>query len=269
MEQPVNSITSKLRISCGVFDALSSYVASSFADYLFISGLSLSATQFFEVDSGLHSIERVVSLAHALQALPSHKPVIADIDDAFGDYTLAGLHAKRLVKAGVFGVVIEDQSRPRQCGHKAGKSLHPIQNYIDGLHRIRQAEPSIFIVARTDAETDHDIKERTDILNQLFIDKVIDAVQIDGIRTLEQIATTRSRLSKEISYVANHVDGGKLEKCSLQELRNAGVDILTLSTFVLTNYIESLKGLRGRLDAGVLPTCSITLAEIDAILQPQ
>lgn len=265
----MNGISSKPKISCGIFDALSSYVASSFADYLFISGLSLSASQFFEVDSGLHSIERVANLALTLQTLPWHKPVIADIDDAFGDYTLAGFHAKRLVNAGVFGVVIEDQSRPRQCGHKPGKSLHPIQNYVDGLHRIRQSEPDIFIVARTDAETDYDIKERTDILNQLFIDRIIDAVQIDGIRTLQEITATRSRLSEEISYVANHVDGGKLEKCSLQELKRAGVDILTLSTFVLTNYIESLKSLKGRLDQGVLPTCSITLAEIDAILQPE
>ena len=70
------------KISCGVFDSLSAFFASRFSDYLFFSGLSISAAQYFEVDSGLHSIERLLSLKYRVSNVPNLRPVIADIDDA-------------------------------------------------------------------------------------------------------------------------------------------------------------------------------------------
>ena len=257
-----------VKISCGVFDALSAYYASTFCDYLFFSGLSISASQYFEVDSGQHSIERLINLKQQLNNVENAKPVIADIDDSFGDYSLAGSYGKRLFNNGFRGVVIEDQGRPRKCGHKTGKILAALHRYKDALVRLRNDCPDLYIVARTDAETPEDIAERVELLSDLGRDQIISAVQVDGIRTLEQIAAVKSCLPDGVEFVANHVDGGRLVNCSLLDLKESGVDILTLSTFMLSNYISSLRTAAKLLNRdGMVPQGPIGLREIDGFLR--
>ena len=252
------------QISCGVFDSLSAFYASKFADYLFFSGLSISASQFFEVDSGLHSIERLVDLKLRIASVPNLKPVIADLDDSFGDYSLASTHARTLCRAGFFGAIIEDQARPRKCGHKSGKILNPLNQYVDGLKRFKDSEPSMFLVARTDAETPQDISERLNALCELGSDGIIDAIQIDGISTLEQIRGVTEVLPLSVKFVANHVEGGRLKCTQLSELGSAGVDILTLSSFMLSSYISKLESLS--LDRDSLPAGGFSLAQLDELL---
>ena len=258
----------RLKISCGVFDALSASYASVFCDYLFFSGLSISAGQFFEIDSGLHSIERLIALKIRLQNLSIAKPVIADIDDSFGDYSLAGSYGRKLEMNGFMGVVMEDQARPRKCGHKTGKILAPIHIYRDGLLRLRNDCPGLYVVARTDAETPEDIAERIEVLSDLACDGIINAVQVDGIRTLGEIASVKTALPDSVEFVANHVDGGRLVNCSFKELEDSGVDILTLSTYMLSSTISSLKqAVEGIREKGVIPQGPVGLKEIDALLQ--
>ena len=263
-------MTIPLKISCGVFDALSAYYASTFCDYLFFSGLSISASQYFEVDSGQHSMERLIGLKQQLHNLEDAKPAIADIDDSFGDYSLAGSYGRRLFNNGFKGVVIEDQGRPRKCGHKTGKVLASIHRYKDALIRLRNDCPDLYIIARTDAETPEDIAERVELLSDLGRDQIISAVQVDGIRTLEQIAHVKAFLPDGVEFVANHVDGGRLVNCSLSELKESGVDILTLSTFMLSNFISSLRKATTLLNRdGLVPQGPIGLGEIDGLLRGQ
>ena len=172
-----------VKINCGVFDCITARVASSFSDYLFLSGLSLASAGYLEKDCGLHSFERIQDLMIRLSSINDIKPVIADIDDSFGDYTLSGIYCKKLLKLNVFGVVIEDQSRPRKCGHKSGKILNPISKYFQSLQRIKDAAPEMFVVARTDAETPEDLEERIEMLQAAAQEGLADAIQIDGIRT--------------------------------------------------------------------------------------
>lgn len=260
-------IMSKLacpEISCGVFDSLSAFFASRFSNYLFFSGLSISASQYFEVDSGLHSIERLLSLKRRVSSVPNLKPVIADIDDSFGDYSLSGSHARSLKQAGFYGAILEDQARPRKCGHKSGKVLNPLHKYIDALKRFKESEADLFLVARTDAETPEDIDTRVSALADLASSGYIDAVQVDGISTLGEIKVIKEALPPSVMFVANHVEGGKLRDSSLSDLSAAGADILTLSTYMLSCYLSKLSICTP--DLLSLPTGNFTLAELDCIL---
>ena len=255
------------KISTGVFDAISSYFASTFSDYLFVSGLSLSASRYFEIDCGLHSVERLISLAEQISCIPNAKPLIADMDDSFGDYTLSGQYGKKLVMAGYYGVVVEDQGRPRKCGHLSGKNLNSLHKYIDGLLRLRDSCPNLFIVARTDAETPEDIDERLSALLELSTDNVINAIQVDGMRSIREISNISRIVPDNLKFVANHVDGGKLNACTLSELKNSGVDILTLSTFILFSYISNLSKLKEIIACGNLPEVDFKLSQLDEILK--
>ena len=252
------------KISCGVFDSLSAFFASRFSDYLFFSGLSISASQYFEIDSGLHSIERLLSLKRRVSNVPNLKPIIADIDDSFGDYSLSGYHARSLKSAGFYGAILEDQARPRKCGHKSGKVLNPLHKYIDSLKRFKDAESSLFLVARTDAETPEDINKRLAAIAELADSGYVDAVQVDGIATLDQIRLVKDTLPPSVLFVANHVEGGKLIDMSLSDLSSVGVDILTLSTYILASYLSKLSSCS--LELSSLPTGNFTLSELDNIL---
>ena len=225
-----------IQINCGVYDCISAKFASKFSDYLFLSGLSLAAAGYYEIDCGLHSFERIERVSTQLGYLNNIKPIIADIDDSFGDYTLAGKYCKKLAKANVYGIVMEDQSRPRNVGINLAK-FKPKSKYIQGLERIKDEAPNMFVVARTDAETNEDLEERIEMLQEAAQAGLANAIQIDGIRSKEQIFQLRQRFDKSILVVANHVDGGKLMVNSFEELQKAGVNILTLSTcFNFTLY---------------------------------
>lgn len=256
-----------VKISCGVYDAVSSICASRFSDFLFVSGLSLASCQYLEHDKGTHSIERVISLLERLSLIEDLKPFIVDIDDSFGDYTLAGHFARRLLKHGIYGVVIEDQARPRKCGHKSGKVLNPIHKYCDGIKRLRDESADIFIVARTDAETPDDLEKRLEALLKLSEEGYANAIQVDGISNLSSIEEVRRRFSPDIKFVANHVDGGRLMDCTFSELSAVGVDILTLSTLMASHYIHSLSSISiGRDGSDGIPHAPLKLQGIEKFI---
>ena len=227
----------------------------------------MSAAQYFEQDIGLHSVDRILRLNSQVSRISGLKPIIADIDDSFGDYTLAGHYGKILSKAGIFGVVIEDQARPRKCGHLSGKHLNPVHKYSDGIRRLRDSCPDLFIVGRTDAESPSDLSERIELLVKLSLEGACNAIQVDGIRTLQEISSISSMLPTSTLFVANHVDGGKLQSCNLSALSENGVDILTLSSFLLSNYIDTLQYSFASLSTDRLPTGRTSLSELMEILR--
>ena len=49
-------------------------------------------------------------------------------------------------------------------------NLNSVHKYVDGLLRLRDSCPDLFIIARTDAETPEDIDER---LSALFVSHLI------------------------------------------------------------------------------------------------
>ena len=67
--------------------------------------------------------------------LPEHH-LLVDIDDGYGDPEVA-CHVVRI--DGIcrcLGVVLEDQRRPRRCGHFDGKQLLDLDEYLVKLERV-------------------------------------------------------------------------------------------------------------------------------------
>jgi len=56
-----------------------------------------------------------------------------------------------LEAAGASGVVLEDQKRPRKCGHLSGKQIMEMDDYLVKLKKVLATRNNLFVIARTDS----------------------------------------------------------------------------------------------------------------------
>src|SRR5512136_1518173 len=115
-------------------------------------------------------------------------PVFVDIDTGFGDANNVIRAVKDCEKAGVAGLLIEDQTYPKRCGHMAGKSVVTVEEYLPKLKAALWAreDPDFVIMARTDAYGVHGIEEA---LNRagLYARTGADMVFVEAVRTAEDM----------------------------------------------------------------------------------
>lgn len=77
--------------------------------------------------------------------------ILVDVDDGFGDEVMAANTIRILESNGLSAVMMEDQKRPRKCGHFEGKEVLPIEEYLTKLKKVIDTRQSLFVIARTDA----------------------------------------------------------------------------------------------------------------------
>jgi 2-methylisocitrate lyase-like PEP mutase family enzyme len=251
----------------GVYDVFSATLAARQFDALFVSGYSLAASQLGLPDVGFLSWTEVVGFVQRIRAvLPTHH-LLVDIDDGFGDEEIAAHVVSVLEPVGASGVVLEDQRRPRRCGHIDGKQLLPLEEYLVKLERVLATRAHLVVVARTDATDDDERRRRA----RAFAAAGADAVLIDGIEDLSLLHQLRREL--RCPLVFNQMAGGKSPRCSLGELREAGVSLVNYSTPCLfaaqegmERALAELRRRDGRLpdpaEGGVaLAQCNVLLRE--------
>lgn len=78
---------------------------------------------------------------------------------------------------GVAIVMLEDHARPKRCGHKDGKMIIPLDEYIGKLNAVLYHRHSLCVLARTDGSGD-EIYRRVETIQKTDAD----AVLVDGIR---------------------------------------------------------------------------------------
>jgi len=196
--------------------------------------------------------------------LPRHH-LLVDIDDGYGDPEVAAQVVQRLVRIGVSGVVLEDQQRPRRCGHYDGKQIMELGPYLAKLNRVLEFRDDLFVVARTDAQDVDEVRRRV----RAFAEAGCDAVFVEAVRDLEAYRALRSDVS--VPLVCNQIAGGKTPAWSWTEMSNAGVQLVIYSTpclFAAQAAVEvALRRLRA--DDGCLAAAraDVKLAECTPILQ--
>lgn len=208
----------------GVYDAFSASIAGRSFDSVFLSGFGLAASQFGLPDVGFVTWQGMLDFAQRVRAvLPDHF-ILVDIDDGYGDKAVAAHMVQRLSAVGVSGVVLEDQKRPRSCGHLNGKQLLEVDDYCDKLAEVMRVRDDLLVVARTDASQPAEILSRA----VAFAEVGADAILADGIDDLELVRELADTVKKPVVY--NMIAGGKSPDCTLSDLRNAGVSLAIYST---------------------------------------
>jgi 2-methylisocitrate lyase-like PEP mutase family enzyme len=209
----------------GVFDMFSASVAASHYDGLFVSGFGFAASHYGLPDIGFIAWPDMVNFVQRLRlAFPRHH-LLVDIDDGYVDPEVACHVVEHLEQIGASGIVLEDQKRPRRCGHVDGKQILPLGEYLEKLNLVLETREDLLVVARTDATEETEILRRAEALAATDADVLL----VDGVRSIERIRKVRAVIGDK-PLLFNQIAGGKSPRLSLSELQDLGVNVAMYST---------------------------------------
>ena len=250
----------------GVYDAYSASLAVRQFDTLFLSGFSFSAGYYGLPDQGFIAWPDMVACTQRIRAVAPRAHLMVDMDDGYGDAGVATHAAAMLEVAGASGIVLEDQLRPKKCGHFDGKQVMDLDDYLQKLERVLGSRRGLVVVARTDAAEPAERLRRA----RAFDRTAADAILVDGVADMAFLRELRGEVKKPIVF--NQIAGGKSPARSWTELQEAGVSIVIYSTpclFAAHQAIEQelamLRGADGRLPEPAPPR--VSLAAADALLR--
>ncbi|MCX4765754.1 isocitrate lyase/PEP mutase family protein [Streptomyces sp. NBC_01275] len=233
----------------GVYDMYSASIAAQHYDAMFVSGFGFAASYYGLPDIGFIAWPDMMAFVQRLRgAFPGHH-LLVDIDDGYVDPEVACHVVEGLERAGASGVILEDQKRPRRCGHADGKQVLPLREYLAKLEMVLAARRDLVVVARTDAVDESDILHRAETLAATDADVVL----VDGVRSVDWIRRIRAVVGDK-PLLFNQIAGGKSPRLSLGELSDLGVDVAVYSTPCLFaaheamhSALTELRGTDGRL----------------------
>lgn len=208
----------------GVYDVFSAGLAGKHYDALFLSGFGFAASFYGLPDIGFITWSDMVAYAQRIRTiLPAHH-LLVDIDDGYTDPDVACHVVSLLEASGASGVVLEDQKRPRRCGHFEGKQIMELDEYLAKLRQVLATRRELFVIARTDSSDPSEIERRV----LAFAEAGADAVLVDGLTSLETVRQLSAKTERPFCF--NQIAGGKSPACTLTELRAAGVKLVIYST---------------------------------------
>ncbi|MFJ3792791.1 oxaloacetate decarboxylase [Kitasatospora sp. NPDC090091] len=253
----------------GVHDMYSASIAAGHYHGMFVSGFGFAASYYGLPDIGFIAWPDMVAFVERLRgAFPGHH-LLVDIDDGYVDAEVACHVVRRLERIGASGVILEDQKRPRRCGHADGKQVLPLDEYLEKLNQVLASRTDLVVVARTDATEEEDILRRAEALAATDADVVL----VDGVRSEEWIRRIRKVVDGK-PLLFNQIAGGKSPRLSLSELAELGVDVAIYSTpclFAAHHAMdEALAGLKvadGRLPAAAGGSRPIGVRESTELLE--
>jgi 2-methylisocitrate lyase-like PEP mutase family enzyme len=209
----------------GVFDMFSASIAAQHYDGMFASGFGFAASYYGLPDIGFIAWPDMVNFVQRLRmAFPRHH-LLVDIDDGYVDPEVASHVVAQLERIGASGVILEDQKRPRRCGHVDGKQILPLEDYLEKLNLVISTRTDLLVVARTDATDEAEILRRAQALAETDADVLL----VDGVRSIDWIRKVR-RVVGDKPLLFNQIAGGKSPRLSLSELQQLGVNVAIYST---------------------------------------
>lgn len=211
----------------GIYDVFSASIAADYHDCLFVSGFGFAASNYGLPDIGFNTWTDLLNYVIRIRNILPKTHILVDIDDGFVDIHNAKMIAACLHDAGASGIILEDQARPRRCGHYNGKQLVSTEDYIRKLEAVMSVSGDLFVIARTDATQKDDIIERANRINQFPVDCVlIDGMSIEQLCSIEELYDLR--IENKIAY--NQILGGKSSAHDLLALQECGIGIAIYST---------------------------------------
>lgn len=208
----------------GAFNPLSArLIEQKGFDGVYISGAVLSADLGLP-DIGLTTLTEVAGRGQQIARM-TELPAIIDADTGFGEPMNVARTIQTLEDAGLAGTHIEDQVNPKRCGHLDGKQ---VVDEDTALKRIRAAvdarrDPNFLIMARTDIRAVEGLAAATDRAKAL-VDAGADAIFPEAMKDLGEFEAVAAAVG--VPVLANMTEFGKSELFSVDQLRDAGVQIV-------------------------------------------
>ena len=181
----------------GVFDGFSTrLVARAGYEAAFITGSGISESRLGQSDVGIMGLDENVAAARAIAACSS-LILLADADTGYGNAINVYHTVRAFERAGVAGLMLEDQVWPKRCGHMKGKEVITADEMVQKIRAARAAatDPDFVIKSRTDVLATHGVAEAIRRLN-LYREAGADLLFADAATSV-----------KDIGEIAKNVNG--------------------------------------------------------------
>jgi len=211
----------------GVYDGISARITEQAGFKLgYLTGAGVAVSRIGEPDIGLTTMTDVVDLARAL-TIKAEIPYICDADTGYGNPLNVIRTVHELEAAGVACIQLEDQVAPKRCGHLAGKSCAPAEEFVQ---KIRAASREKFyedtlIMARTDARAVYSLEEAIE-RGKMYMEAGADILFIEAPQTIDEVEKIGKIFGHQIPLLANQVIGGKTPRLTAKELEQLGYKIV-------------------------------------------
>jgi 2-methylisocitrate lyase-like PEP mutase family enzyme len=161
----------------GIFDMYSASLAAQHYGGMFVSGFGFAASYYGLPYIGFIAWLDMVGFVQRLRLAFPQQHRLVDIDDGYVDPEVACHVVEHLERIGASGVILEEQTRPRRCGHVTGKHILPIEEYLEKLNLVLQTRSELVVVARTDVTEESEILRRAEMLAATDADVLL----VDGV----------------------------------------------------------------------------------------
>ncbi|EER27693.1 carboxyvinyl-carboxyphosphonate phosphorylmutase, putative [Coccidioides posadasii C735 delta SOWgp] len=232
------------------YDGLSSrLVEEAGFPVVFLGGFAM-ASSYGLPDTGYIAFQEAVGKIQEVVRQVS-VPVLVDGDTGYGSPMNVRRTVEGFALAGAAGVMIEDQTWPKRCGHTKGKSVVTrdeayarIQAAVDA----RNSGLDIFILARTDSF----IHGYDEALARARKFKEIGADCIFLEAPPDRASMQRFLQELEFPCFANIIEGGKTENLSAKELGELGYAAVTYPWTLVAAKLRSIRETLENLKASFL-----------------
>lgn len=183
----------------GVFDGFSTAVVEKMGFPAgFVSGAGISESALGLSDVGLMGLEDNLARARALADIAGI-PLQADADTGYGNAVNVYHTVRAFEKAGLSGVMIEDQVWPKRCGHMKGKDVIPFAEAVAKIKAAADAriDPDYVIMSRTDTFAVHGLDDVIERLNA-FAEAGADLLFADALLSEADIIKVVENTSKPL-----------------------------------------------------------------------
>ena len=190
----------EILIAPGVFDAFSARLSERRGyKAALITGAGVSESRWGYPDVGLMGMQQNLDAVRML-ARVTDMPLIADGDTGYGNAVNVYHTVREFEDAGAAGLMLEDQTWPKRCGHMAGKEVIAAEEMVEKIHAAVEArrDPDFVIKARTDAAALLGIAEAIRRAN-LYGEAGASLVFADAILSEEDIATFCRNVEKPVA----------------------------------------------------------------------
>ena len=200
-------LSPRLLMAPGAFDPLSAMLVEQAGfDAVYMTGGGFARTNGLP-DLGLMTMTEIVSVLDRVCEVVSI-PVIADLDNGYGNAVNVRRAVRAFEKAGVAGFHIEDQVLPKKCGHYEDKAVIAVDEMIGKIKAAVDArlDEDLLIIARTDARAVEGLDAALDRVSA-YLDAGADLGFVEAPQSHEELQEIPRREPR--AAVANIFEGGK------------------------------------------------------------
>ena len=241
MTNPVHRLIQerKIVLVAGVYDALSARLAERAGFHsVVVTGYGVSAALLGEPDFGLLTQTEMVDAARRI-CRAVKIPVVVDGDTGYGGALNVRRMVEELIQAGARGLILEDQTWPKRCGHMRGKSVIALEEHVQKIRAAREAigERTFLITARTDARDPLGLDEAIR-RGKAYKEAGAHLIFVEAPKSMEEMR----RIAQEVPppLVLNMIEGGQTPILPLEEVQALG--FLSVG-YVLTGLFAAAKAL--------------------------